>query len=224
VTVADGGGFLIAWTSDDDQDGDGSAILARRFAADGTAAGDALLVNAFTAHDQEQPSVSALRAGFMIAWSGASDGDEHGVFARRLDAAGVPRGSEFQVNAYTLGVQGAFSDEGRALVVAGDAAGEAAVTWHSARTIDRGQDGDGFGVFARRLAVSPPCAGDCSFDLVVRVDELVLGVNLVLTDGSAATCAALDGDGDLRVGVAELVAAVRSALDGCAGAAEEVGS
>jgi hypothetical protein len=213
ATSADG--FLVVWESDDDQDGDGDGIIVRRFSTDGSPAGSELLVNAFTAFDQEQPAVAAVDGGFLVAWSSASDGDEHGVFARRLDTAGTPQGTDFQVNAYTLGVQGAHSDEGHVIAVAARP-GAQTIVWHSTRTVGRAQDGDGFGVFAQRPAGQPPvCAGDCNGNRMVSVDELVLGVSLLLVDASASACRAHDRDGDDRVQVAELVAAVRSALDGC---------
>jgi hypothetical protein len=216
IAVNSGGDFLIVWQSDD-QDGDGTGILARRLARDGGPAGPEMLVNTFTAFDQEQPAVAATTlGGFLVVWSSARDGDEHGVFARPVDAAGVPRESEFQVNTYTLGVQGAFSDEGHAIAVAATASGERVIVWHSTRTVGTAQDGDGFGVFAQRSQRSAlVCVGDCSGDLAVGIDELVLGVTLALADRSASACPSFDRDGDDRVRVPELVAAVRSALDGC---------
>lgn len=60
------------------------------------------------------------------------------------------------------------------------------------------------------------CLGDCNGDGVVAIDELIRGVSLALgTSGRA--CTPLAGD-DGRITVDRLVAAVRSALDGCAAA------
>jgi hypothetical protein len=57
---------------------------------------------------------------FLVVWSG-SDGAANGVFARRFDNTGMPRGDEFQVNTYTTGNQfsptAAMNDAGDFVVV-----------------------------------------------------------------------------------------------------------
>ncbi len=60
------------------------------------------------------------------------------------------------------------------------------------------------------------CVGDCSQDGVVSVDELVRGVNIALGRAPIDECRAFDRDGDNQVTVGELIAAVNSALRGCA--------
>ncbi len=75
---------------------------------------------------------------FVIAWTSIGpDGDGAGVFAERFSAAGVPLGPAFQVNTSTAGDQAAPA-------VAMDGAGDFLITWQS-----KGQDGDGWGVFAQ---------------------------------------------------------------------------
>ncbi len=59
------------------------------------------------------------------------------------------------------------------------------------------------------------CAGDCNADNRVRVDELVLGVNIALERADWERCPTFDADGDERVDVSELVSAVGNAQDGC---------
>jgi hypothetical protein len=59
------------------------------------------------------------------------------------------------------------------------------------------------------------CFGDCSGDLSVGVNELVLGVRILLDEIAATACPALDVNGDRRVTVDELVRAVRYLLNGC---------
>jgi len=56
--------------------------------------------------------------------------------------------------------------------------------------------------------------GDCNGDGAVSIEELVFAVGLALQQVPALDCRAVDRDGDLRVGIAELVAAVRHAIDG----------
>ena len=59
-------------------------------------------------------------------------------------------------------------------------------------------------------APTPPCPGDCNSDGQVTISELVLMVNAAL-----GTAAARCGDGTETVAVADVVAAVGFALDGC---------
>lgn len=61
----------------------------------------------------------------------------------------------------------------------------------------------------------PACAGDCSGDEQVTVDELVTAVNIALELRPVADCVAIDGNGDHQVTVDELVTAVNRALTGC---------
>ena len=65
------------------------------------------------------------------------------------------------------------------------------------------------------LADLPRCAGDCSGDGAVTVDELVAGVGIALGSRAVESCAPLDTDGDGTVTIAELVAAVNAALGAC---------
>lgn len=62
------------------------------------------------------------------------------------------------------------------------------------------------------------CAGDCSADEVVAVNELITGVGIAL-GAPLAACPSFDVDADGSVGIAELVSAVNNALLGCASAA-----
>jgi subtilisin-like proprotein convertase family protein len=59
------------------------------------------------------------------------------------------------------------------------------------------------------------CAGDCSGDGSVTVDELILGVNIALGAAAMTQCPSLDTDGDGAVTVDELIRAVNHALTGC---------
>lgn len=59
------------------------------------------------------------------------------------------------------------------------------------------------------------CAGDCDGDLIVTVDELVLGVRIGLGDLAVDACQTLDANGDEQVTIDELVRAVSLAIAGC---------
>ena len=72
---------------------------------------------------------------------------------------------------------------------------------------------------ATRTPGGPVCAGDCSANGTVAVNELIQGVNIALGHFGVGTCPAFDRDGDGQVAVNELIAAVNSALIGCTGTA-----
>lgn len=61
------------------------------------------------------------------------------------------------------------------------------------------------------------CAGDCSGDGEVTVNELVLGVNIALGNAAIEECGSFDVNSDAEVTVTELIGAVNSALNGCTG-------
>lgn len=60
------------------------------------------------------------------------------------------------------------------------------------------------------------CVGDCSEDLRVTIDELVLGTNLALGVASIEDCTRADRNADGSVAIDELVMSVWNALHGCA--------
>ena len=57
----------------------------------------------------------------------------------------------------------------------------------------------------------PPAVGDCNQDLQVSINELIMGVNIVLGNNTLDECRFFDGDGNGTVGVNEVVAAVKAA-------------
>jgi cysteine-rich repeat protein len=59
------------------------------------------------------------------------------------------------------------------------------------------------------------CAGDCSSDNAVTVDELLLGVNIALGVDSVTECEPFDVNMSGDVTVDELLGAVNNALNGC---------
>src|SRR5690606_15496091 len=175
-----------------------------RFTPDGLPAGTAFALASVTQFDQETPVLAATARGFAAAWSSADDGDDYGIFMRQFDVLGRPLGGERAVNTYIDGIQGAFSEQPHplALTRAGDAL---LVAWHSGRTHGSTQDGDGYGVFARRAVPIAACSGDCDADGAVTIDELISAVGFALNDAAPATCPAIDLDGDDRVVIAELI-------------------
>jgi hypothetical protein len=168
------GDFVVAWQSSG-QDGSQYGIYARRYNAAGQALGGEFLVNeGATADHQAFASVAMDDAGnFVVAWRSA-DADNWGVYARRYNAAGQPRGDLFAVNQAVTGEQGPPA-------VAMDADGDFVVTWGTAPV-----HGGARGVAARRFTAS----GAASDEFVVQPD------GLTVLRGTAVAAA---GDGDFVV-------------------------
>jgi hypothetical protein len=146
------GDFVVVWNSYD-QDGDTSAIFARRFDAAGLARDAAEFpVNATTTNFQGGPAVAMDADGdFVVAWMGYGPGDGSGIFARRYAAAGNPLGGEVLVNTVT-------SQNQSTPAVAMDADGDFVVTWKSYAF-----DSD-FGIFAQRYQGDGPVPWDFTMD------------------------------------------------------------
>jgi hypothetical protein len=141
VAMNGAGDFVVAWGSYG-QDGSGYGIIARRFNSAGAAQGGEIQVNSYATGVQSVPSVAIdSDRDFVVAWrSYLQDGSQNGVFARRFNSAGTGLAIEFQVNSFTLNSQN-YASVGMA------GTGAFVVTWES-----QGQDGSGYGVFARRFS------------------------------------------------------------------------
>jgi hypothetical protein len=100
-------------------------------------------------------------------------------------------------------------------------------TWQAPEELEEdtlfgaGNSIDGFGdesgdeSAATTIDVRVRCAGDCSDDETVTVDELVRGIDVALGGEPIDDCPLVDGNGDGSVSISELVAAVDSAVNGC---------
>ncbi len=105
IGMAADGAFVATWTSGV-QDADGPGVFARRYDSAGQSIAAEFQVNTYTLGTQFLSAVAtAVDGTFVVAWSSDQDGSNSGVFARRYDSAGLPVGSEFQVNSFTQGVQ-----------------------------------------------------------------------------------------------------------------------
>jgi hypothetical protein len=132
------GSFVVVWDSDG-QDGNSYGVFGRRYDAAGHPLAAEFQINTYTPGSQIRPAI-AMRSGgdFVVAWGSAEqDGSGVGIFGRRFDASGTALAVEFQINEYTTSDQAAAS-------LAQKADGSFVVSWTS-----NGQDGDGFGAFAR---------------------------------------------------------------------------
>lgn len=94
LSMSTDGRFVIAWNGFGTGDDDG--VFVRSFAADGTAQGDEVLVNATVVGEQNDVDVDMNDSGdFLIAWNSRhQDGDSWGVFGQAFAAGGTRNGSE----------------------------------------------------------------------------------------------------------------------------------
>ena len=136
------GNFVVTWSSKN-QDGDGWGVYAQRYNSAGVAQGGEFRVNTNTADDQVHASIAMDDAGnFVIVWAWEVGGNDWGIYAQRYNAAGAAQGTEIHVNTYTTREQLGPS-------VAMNGSGSFVVAWSS-----KDQDGDNWGVFAKRYNAS----------------------------------------------------------------------
>jgi len=65
------------------------------------------------------------------------------------------------------------------------------------------------------VATPPPCVGDCDGEGFVTVDEILVMVNIVLSDADVTACPAGDANHDGQITIDEILTAVNNALNGC---------
>jgi hypothetical protein len=148
VSMASNGDFVVAFASVV-QTSTGYGVLARRFAANGTALSGEFVVNTNFADNQQFPAIAVAPSGaFVVAWqSNLQDGSGQGIYARRYDSAGTALSGEFLVNTTTANDQ-------RHPAIAMDSAGYFVITWESVA-----QDGAGVGVYAREYTITGVAQG-----------------------------------------------------------------
>lgn len=140
------GNFVVAWSPLAEWSSTRSEISARRYYANGTPAGDELMVNSYTEGEQASADVAMDRRGnFIVVWqSPGQDGSGLGIYGQLYDGMGNRVGEEFQVNEFTTGTQYEPAVVMRPF-------GTWTVAWTS-----QGQDGSGNGVFARQYRYTAP--------------------------------------------------------------------
>ncbi len=151
------GGFVVVWASDGSYGNDSSdlSVQARRYAADGTPAGDQFQVNSYITSWQNKPTVGPNGdGGFVVAWesywSDATGPDTWSVQAQLFAADGSPVGGQFQVSSSDPWLQ--YRPR-----VALDGAGGFVVAWES--YVSTGSDTDRRSIQARRYAADGTPAG-----------------------------------------------------------------
>ena len=139
------GGFVVTWTSRNQDAAGGRGVYARRYNADGTPKDAAdVLVNTFTTGDQLHSSVAMGADGsYVIVWESFGQlgtGSGWDIFGQRFNADGTKAGSEFSVNSFTTNSQ-------RSASVSMDATGAFVVSWTSNRGTTFGNE-----VYAQRYS------------------------------------------------------------------------
>lgn len=146
------GSFVLVWQSFPGQDGDGSGIFARIYAANGIPQTGEFQVNSFAPGHQTLPDVASVPGGgFVVVWQSCasgdgtegSDGDGCGIVAQFFDANRLPSGAAISVNETVAGNQGSPS-----IVALAD--GSAVCAWAS-QGQDAPADPDGYALMARRI-------------------------------------------------------------------------
>ncbi|MGL5095136.1 MAG: hypothetical protein ACRDD1_06085 [Planctomycetia bacterium] len=171
------GDFIIAWHSNF-QDGSSTGVYAQRYNGAGVAQGGEFPLHFYTTSNQEFPELAFDANGdFVATWSShTQDGDVFGVYARRFHSNGVPKAPEFKVNKFTTGDQVKST-------IAMEANGDFVVAWQS-----NGQDGSGYGVYARRYTST----GDAK-------ETQEFPVNTFTTGAQNNLSVVVDPDGDFVV-------------------------
>lgn len=139
IAMDQDGDFVIAWSSYF-QDGSKEGIYAQRYDSAGAPQGIEFHVSSHTEEKQYQSSVAMDQDGdFVVTWTSIlQDGSMRGVYAQRYNAAGLPQGTEFQVNTYTTNTQHQPS-------IAMDQSGDFVIAWSTGD-----QDGSTYGIYAQR--------------------------------------------------------------------------
>jgi hypothetical protein len=136
VAARPDGSFVVVWQTDGPRDAD---VAGQRYDATGHAQGTEFPVSALTAGDQFTPLVAVTAdGGFVVSW--LDHGPAYGVFARRFDAAGAPRGPGLTVTSSSYPVV--------PLGVVSGPDGSFLVVWTGL------SDGDETGVYGRRFDVT----------------------------------------------------------------------
>jgi len=82
------GSYVAAWESPG-ASGDGTDVIVRRFAQNGTALSNETIVNAYRSGEQVLPAIAASGNRFAVAWNGPTGGGTDGV-AMRIYTVSTP--------------------------------------------------------------------------------------------------------------------------------------
>ncbi len=156
---------ILVWVSTPQDDGL-PGLYARRLDIQGTPLEDEFQVNSYWApHDHPAVAVGLLGNFVVVSESYWIENSGSAVTARVFDLTGLPLGPEFIVNQYTSAFQGAPG-------VGMDTQGRFVAVWQS-----WGQDGDGFGIFARQFnAQGDPLGSEFQVNSYAQGDQTLPAV------------------------------------------------
>jgi hypothetical protein len=146
-------------------------------------------VNSYTSLAQDRPMIAADAAGnFVVVWQQRDAGAiVTEAMGRRFSSAGVPLGVEFQVNSFGTGTQARP-------VVGRSGAGSFVVVWDS-----DGQDGDSYGIFARRYdAAGSPVAGEFQINSHTPASQFRPAIAMHSAGDFVVVWSSAGQDGDLQ--------------------------
>lgn len=141
-----------------------------------TMVGTEFQVNTYTTNTQSAPAIAMDADGdSVVVWESLRQGGNFGIYGQRYDKSGAKVGTEFEINNVTTGEQ-------RSPAVAMDANGGFVVVFESF-----GQDGSGYGIYARRYNNAGVDQGPA------------FKVNTTTADSQIRPAVAVDSDGDYVV-------------------------
>jgi cyclophilin family peptidyl-prolyl cis-trans isomerase len=184
IARAEDGTFIVVWHGRGA--GDREGIFARRFNANGTAAGDQIRLNGTVGGTQQRPSIAMAPDGrAVVVWEGAGGSDGDGIFMRRLTRTGLLDGAETRVNTTTAGLQ-AYAD----VEMADD--GTFVVTWSS-----RAADANDWDVLAQRFSANGTAQGSEITVNTTRTNSQYKSAVGIAEDGEFVVAwSSLNQDGD----------------------------
>lgn len=130
------GNFTAVWET---VGAGGREVTVQRLDSDGRPVGASTRANQSSSGDRQLPDIACRQDGrFLVVWE-ARNGDDFDIYGRNFTADGGPAGDEFRINTHT-------AEHQRTPRICAAADGRAVVVWSSF-----GQDGDGEGIFGRRI-------------------------------------------------------------------------
>jgi hypothetical protein len=174
VDMGADGGFVVSWSSVNQDGNNNVGIIGRLFDSAGGAQGPEFVMNSIIVGPQERPSVAMAAGGsFVGVWEGPDPTPSVGVWGRRFSSAGIAIGLDFRINEVTTNHQ-------RRVRVAAAADGRFVAVWDSVN-----QDGNNnLGIFARRFDASGnPIAGEFQVNTFTTDSQTYPAVSMA-SDGS----------------------------------------
>lgn len=188
VTALSDGGFVVTWTSDD-QDGSFLGVYGQRYDTAGNQVGAEFQVNTSTASSQSTSATTALSGGgFVVTWQALQvGGNLIDIYAQQYDANGAAVGGEFRVNTTLDSHQIGAS-------ISGLADGGYVITW---TTRDGGVDNP-YSIAAQRFDANGQAVGaELSVNTVTASIQATSDVVGLASGGFVVTWASFGQDGSL---------------------------